>query len=367
VFNHSITAFPLTGKHTSVQCGQCHVNNVYKGTPKTCDGCHLAKYNATTSPNHVAAGFPKTCDTCHNTTQWPGATFNHTTMTTWPLTGKHTSLQCSQCHVNNVFKGTPKTCDGCHLAKYNATTNPNHVAAGFPKDCSLCHTTAQWPGASFNHSTTAFPLTGKHTSLQCSQCHVNNVFKGTPKNCDACHLAKYNATTNPNHVSAGFPKDCSLCHNTTQWPGATFNHSSTAFPLTGKHATTQCGQCHVNNVYKGTPKDCYTCHQNVYNSATNPNHIAAGFAKTCDSCHTTTQWTGARYNGHTAFPIYSGSHSGKWTRCNDCHPNASDYKTFTCTSCHAPQSSVDRKHQGVKNYTYDSIRCYSCHPQGRAG
>ena len=70
----------------------------------TCVGCHLAKYNATTTPAHAAAGFPTTCEICHTTTQWPGAVFAHTT---FPLTGKHTTVQCALCHVNNVYKGTP--------------------------------------------------------------------------------------------------------------------------------------------------------------------------------------------------------------------------------------------------------------------
>ena len=37
---------------------------------------------------------------CHNTTQWTGATFDHTA-TGFALTGAHTSVQCAQCHVNN--------------------------------------------------------------------------------------------------------------------------------------------------------------------------------------------------------------------------------------------------------------------------
>ena len=54
----------------------------------------------TTNPNHVAAGFPQDCAACHTTTQWTGATFNHTTKTTFPLTGAHVSLTCNLCHVD---------------------------------------------------------------------------------------------------------------------------------------------------------------------------------------------------------------------------------------------------------------------------
>jgi hypothetical protein len=253
------------------------------------------------------------------------------------------------------------------LAKYQATTNPNHVAAGFPQDCSLCHTTAQWPGATFNHNTTRFPLTGRHTTLTCAQCHSSGQYATLPTTCVSCHLAKYQATTNPNHVTAGFPQDCSLCHNTTQWPGATFNHSTTAFPLTGKHTTVQCGQCHVNGVYRGTPKDCNSCHSAVYNSTTNPNHAAAGFPRTCDTCHTTTQWTGATFN-HTWFPITTGAHKkGTWNTCADCHTNSTNYAVFTCTTACHPQANTNNKHSGVRNYLYNSTSCYNCHPTGRGG
>ncbi|MBI4892342.1 MAG: hypothetical protein HY821_17090, partial [Acidobacteria bacterium] len=298
-FDHTTTTrFPLTGKHTAVACTQCHVNGVYRGTATACEGCHLPKYNQTTNPNHAAAGFPKDCAMCHTTQQWPGAKFDHSTMTRFPLTGKHTATSCTQCHANGVYRGTQATCDGCHLTKYNQTTNPNHAAAGFPKDCALCHTTQQWSGARFDHSAaTRFPLSGKHTTTACSQCHLNGVYRGTPAACEGCHLAKYNQTSNPNHAAAGFSKDCALCHTTQQWPGAKFDHSTmTRFPLTGKHVGTSCTQCHTNGVYRGTPSSCDGCHLAKYNQTSNPNHAAAGFPRDCAMCHTTQQWNGAKFD-----------------------------------------------------------------------
>jgi hypothetical protein len=367
-FDHTAnTKFPLTGFHTTVACSACHVNNIYKGTATTCDGCHLKDYNKTTNnPNHVTAGFPKDCSVCHTTTQWKGAVFNHTIGTKFPLTGFHTTVPCASCHINNVFKGTATTCDGCHLKNYNATTKPNHVAAAFPKDCSLCHTTTQWLGAKFDHTaSTKFPLTGFHTTVACGACHINNVYKGTPATCDGCHLKNYTATTNPNHVTAGFPKDCSICHTTTQWKGAVFNHSTTKFPLTGKHTTVNCALCHVGGRYTGTPTDCYACHRTVYETVSNPNHVTAKLPTTCATCHMTTAWTGARLTTHK-FPIYSGSHAGKWTTCNDCHTTQTSYAVFSCIDCHQHnKTDMDRKHSGRKGYVYASPSCYQCHPQGK--
>jgi hypothetical protein len=365
-FNHNTaTRFALTGAHINVACSQCHVNNVFKGLASDCASCHLADYNKATNPNHKSAGFPMTCGTCHTTTSWSGASFNHAT-TGFALTGAHAAVQCAQCHVNNNYNLTSGACANCHLAKYNATTNPNHKAAGFPQDCSLCHTTTRWTGAIFNHATTGFALTGAHTTVQCAQCHVNNNYNLTSAACVNCHLAKYNATTNPNHVAAGFPMACETCHSTTTWTGATFDHSKTGFALTGVHTTTPCASCHVGGNYNLTSAACYGCHKKEYDTTTNPNHLAAGFPTTCETCHTTTQWTGATF-AHTQFPIYSGAHQKSvWNTCNVCHTNPSNYAVFSCIGCHEhDKTRMDPKHSGVKGYVYNSLNCYSCHPQGR--
>jgi hypothetical protein len=360
-FDHNTgTRFPLTGKHTTVACASCHVNNQYATLSTACESCHLKNFQAATNPNHVAAGFPQTCALCHTTSSWTPASFNHTTQTTFPLTGRHTTTTCMQCHSSGVYAGLSTKCDSCHLPEYQATTNPNHTAAGFPRDCSLCHTTTDWTGAVFNHSATRFPLTGRHTTVACSTCHVNNQYATLSTACASCHLQTFNQTTNPNHVTSGFPTDCSLCHTTTDWTGATFNHSTTGFALTGKHATTSCTLCHVNGRFAGTPTDCYSCHTTEYNSTTNPNHVAAGFPRTCNTCHTTTSWLGATFN-HTWFPTNHGNANGV---CTSCHTNSNDYSVFTCTSCHL-QAQTNQRHQGIRNYVYASANCYSCHPTGR--
>ena len=80
--------FPLSDVHATQPCAACHINNVYKGTPRDLLRCHLANYDETTNPNHVAAGFPTTCETCHKRRMRPGISgkFNHST-STFPLVG----------------------------------------------------------------------------------------------------------------------------------------------------------------------------------------------------------------------------------------------------------------------------------------
>ena len=361
-FNHA-SVFPLTGAHATVACAACHVNNNFTSVGTTCVSCHLNDYNGTTNPNHKASGFPTDCATCHTTSGWSPATFNHASV--FPLTGAHATVACAACHVNNNFTSVGTTCVSCHLKDYNGTTNPNHKASGFPTDCSICHSTSGWSPSSFNHAS-VFPLTGAHATLACATCHVNNNFTSVGTTCVSCHQNDYNGTTNPNHKSAGFPTDCAVCHTTTAWQPATFDHSTTGFPLTGAHASLACTSCHVGGQFTGTPTDCYSCHKTDYTNTTNPNHAASQFPTTCATCHTTTTWAGATFN-HTWFPIYSGTHAGKWTTCADCHVNSSNYAVFSCITCHVHDSaSVTPEHRNVGGFVYSATSCYTCHPSGRA-
>jgi hypothetical protein len=137
-FNHSTTAFPLTGFHTQVACAACHVNNNYTTLPTNCYGCHLADYNGTTNPVHKAAPtvFTTTCTTCHTTTAWTGATFNHTW---WSMTHGGANSVCATCHTNpndyTVFQ-----CTNCHGKTQTDAThqgNPNYVYNSV--NCYQCH------------------------------------------------------------------------------------------------------------------------------------------------------------------------------------------------------------------------------------
>ncbi|MGZ4815677.1 MAG: hypothetical protein ACXVZV_09725 [Terriglobales bacterium] len=366
-FDHNkYTKFPLTGLHANVACASCHVGGKYTGTPTDCASCHMKDYNGTTNPNHKTAGLPTTCAVCHSTAGWQPATFDHS-KTKFPLTGLHTTVQCAQCHVNGNYTTLPTDCGSCHMKDYNATTNPNHKASGFPTDCSICHTTKGWQFASFDHARTGFPLTGFHTTLQCAACHVNGNYNITVSTCVSCHQSNYNNTKNPNHLSVGFPTTCEVCHTTNAWTPASFDHNKTQFPLTGAHVNVPCAKCHINGQYVGTPTDCYACHKADFTGTTNPNHVAAHFPTTCTTCHNTATWLGAVFN-HTWFPIYSGTHAGKWVTCADCHVNSTDFSVFSCITCHQhAQNIVDPKHRGVKNYMYGPTTCYACHRTGNGG
>jgi hypothetical protein len=358
--SHSV--FPLKGKHKTAACTDCHKNGVYLGTPSECADCHLDDYNDTTNPNHKQAGYSTNCENCHGSDAltWLGAVSDHSS---FPLKGKHKTAACADCHKNGVYTGTPSECVDCHLSDYNNTTNPNHQQAGYPTNCESCHgSDAQtWLGAVSDHS--AFPLNGKHKTAACDACHKNGVYTGTPSECVDCHLSDYNNTTSPNHQQAGFPTDCVSCHGSAAetWSGATFDHNQ-YWPLLGAHKTLECNVCHSAGY--NLPKDCYGCHKQDYENTKSPNHVSAGFPTTCDSCHFSNHvsWSQAVFNHK--FPIYSGNHRN--IACTDCHLTA-NYAQFSCIDCHEhSKSNMDKEHDDVRGYSYNSQACYGCHPDGRA-
>ena len=246
---HSRTRFPLLGAHAGLDCESCHRTpqpREFTGLETECVGCHLRDYQTAENPDHDRLGFSTRCDDCHSPASraWQGGTFGagFPHPSTFPLTGAHASVSCSECHVGGRFAGTPRQCVACHQDDVDRTTNPNHRAAGFPTPCENCHTPSQWPGATIDHNLTRFPLTGAHVGVECTRCHVGGRFAGTPTDCFSCHQDDYNRAQ-PDHRGSGFPTTCQNCHSTQRWEGATFNHP---FPLTGPHGGRSCGECHPN-------------------------------------------------------------------------------------------------------------------------
>jgi len=370
-FDHSVTGFALTGAHATLDCSACHAGGKFNTVQATCVGCHLADFNKTNNPPHAQAGFPNTCQNCHNTSAWdPATNFDHNTFTKYPLIGAHATVPCAQCHINNQFVGTPTDCFSCHQKDFTNATQPNHVQSGFPHNCTQCHNTTSWMNATFDHSTTGFPLTGAHTTVQCAQCHVNGNYNLTSTNtaCVSCHLKDFQGATTPNHVQSGFSQTCEQCHNTTSWTGASFNHSTTGFTLTGAHTTLQCTQCHnttfsPNGAYNLTSTACVTCHLKDFQGTTNPNHVQSGFPQTCQNCHNTTNWTGGSFDHSTTGFTLTGFHTT--LQCAQCHTTALfpggayTIPNGTCIQCHQTDyngtTNPNHKQSGLPT------ACEQCH------
>lgn len=356
-FDHATTAFPLSGGHQAVACASCHGDGVYRGRSGECVSCHQQDWDATTTPPHAAAGFPTTCTTCHTTAAWSGAPFDHAT-TAFPLTGGHQAVACASCHGDGIYQGRSTTCISCHQAEYAGTTDPPHAAAGYSTDCTGCHTTSGWEGADFDHAATQFPLSGAHLAASCASCHADGVFDGKPTSCISCHQPDYEGTTMPSHAAAGYSTDCTGCHSTATWQGATFDHDASQFPLTGSHRAVACSACHGDGVYDGRSTACASCHQADYNATANPPHGAAGFALTCEQCHTTTAWPGGTFDhAGTLFPL-TGAHIA--TSCSSCHGDGIyDGRSTACVSCHQTDyaATTNPNHAAAQFPT----TCGSCH------
>jgi hypothetical protein len=288
--DHSRTRFPLTGAHQQADCGQCHTNGRFAGTPADCFSCHRQNYQGTTNPSHAAANFPTSCQSCHSTNAWrPASAIDHS-RTRFPLTGAHQAVTCERCHVGGRFAGTPTDCFSCHQTSYNSASNPNHASAGFPTTCQTCHNTSAWRPASFDHGRTRFPLTGAHRALDCGRCHAGGRYAGTSTDCYACHRANYDATSNPNHRAAGFPTQCQSCHTTNAWRPASFDHDGAFFPInSGRHRGTwsSCQDCHVNPGNLRT-FECINCHAHNRNEMDDKHKEVGGYryqSAACYQCH----------------------------------------------------------------------------------
>jgi len=435
VFNHRLTRFALEGTHLSIDCKQCHVGGKFAGTPMECNRCHTDVHQGYLS---------QTCNDCHRSTQWNDIQFVHT-QTRFPLTNRHATLVCVDCHKTQRFADTPTDCFTCHQKLLQQTTNPNHTVAGFSTQCTQCHSNGgpDWSASGFAHST--YALVGPHQPplLTCNQCHAtttNNQYRGTPRDCNGCHSADYTraGTLHVDHLT--YPHECESCHAPTSmsWNRATFAH--TTFPLVGQHAspTITCTQCHINNQFTGTPTDCYTCHwtrsqddlwhlangttcgnchnpngwtnnvqfdhnavahyqlqgahaqqrcidchttrspqtdprktncvgchQTVYNQTTNPNHVQASFGTVCSDCHydTDNNWYQARTT-HTFYPLNGNHASPNPTVCSACHPNNRYAGTPNdCYSCHQLNytTAANPPHNQT---TFPSAQCGTCHISG---
>jgi len=358
-FDHTTTAFPLTGKHQATPCTSCHLNGQYSGTPTDCFTCHWSR----SQDDLWRLQIGQACGQCHNPVAWDAnVQWGHDQPpANYPLQGSHASQACLTCHPNHQAQGTDPACVTCHRSLYDSTTNPNHQASGFSTDCALCHqaSDADWQsgnlGPNFDHSATAFPLTGAHRTVNCGQCHQGGQYTGTPTDCYTCHWTR----TQDDVWQLQIGSQCGQCHNTTAWPtNVQWNHTDppASYALEGVHATQACLSCHPSHQAQGTAPDCWGCHAGVYATATNPNHVQLNFDHDCSRCHQARDpdWQRAVFD-HGFYVLY-GPHNR--LACTECH--ASGYQNMprgTCQrSCHNAWRDHERPHP-----------CYDCHNTHRWG
>jgi hypothetical protein len=122
--------YALEAGHTDLGCVDCHQNQVFVGTARTCDGCHA-------EPNVHAGQFGQECERCHSAIAWAPAQL---TQHRFNLAhGEGDLLACNSCHTLSY---TAVSCEGCHTLPDMQTAHPPERAPDYqPADCLTCHPT----------------------------------------------------------------------------------------------------------------------------------------------------------------------------------------------------------------------------------
>ena len=293
-FDHLTTGFELLGQHRDLNCEQCHVNAIFKGTPRNCSACHGVgtQVRATAKPlTHILTS--NRCESCHTPVAFnPAVNFDHAEV----------QGGCSTCHNNVQAQGKP----------------PTHIVTDL--ECNACHSTIGWAGAMFNH-------VGVNSG--CSGCHNGMGATGPPAN----------------HVPIGAiaAATCESCHtptNYTSWMMT--NATGTAPPAMVHTADTivACSTCHEAGLsWAGAPST-------KLRPATLSNGQQHPLTGECSTCH----FDYVSFLGATGLPVgHIPLPSGNASTCASCHANASDYTVYNmdhtvvtgepCSSCHAAASS----------------------------
>jgi len=276
-FPHEATGFSLRAHQRMPNgapfvCQDCHTQSLAEFDQGECERCHQQVTLAFVA--HVQT-FGTDCLACHDGIDTYGADFDHGRATGFPLEGGHARAICADCHEGARtladLRATPSECVACH--------EDDDVHDGrFGPNCQVCHSPVAWDQVTFDHDLTAFPLEGAHAELECSSCHLNDVYRGTPTECAACH-------SEPDYHRGMFSQACEQCHNATAWRPARYDEPHT-FPMNhGRRSPSECQVCHPTTLREYT---CYGCHEHT------PQNIAAEHREegifnfdNCVECHPT--------------------------------------------------------------------------------
>jgi hypothetical protein len=265
-FDHLTTGYELQGFHRDLSCEFCHQKGVFKGTPRTCVGCHTAG--------------------------------SRTSSTARPVTHVSTTTDCVLCHTQYNFAPIVRmdhtaalgTCFSCHNGVSARGKNPGHVPSD--NNCGSCHTTNAFTPVRLQHvnlasrlanncrgchsgvQAAAMPRTHVPTTQQCSSCHGTLTWiparfdhTGIMANCQSCHNGATATGKVANHMSTSL--DCSTCHHYPSWTPVKFVHTSAEYP--GDHRSApECTTCHTTNTDKATWQfaayrpGCGGCHAGAF-------------------------------------------------------------------------------------------------------
>jgi len=269
-FNHSMTDYPLEGKHLFLACNSCHKNNYTDPIDHNkCMDCHSDYHH----DEFTGQGKSPDCSDCHSTAGFNRSNFTieRHNRTAFELKGAHLATPCYACHKKTKrwsFREIGKQCVDCHDDIHEPFLDKKYYVEA---SCENCHNSERWNDIEFDHLTTGFPLLGAHLKQSCRSCHFRSDALGNSyqefarllKDCLSCHQ----------DVHAGQFADrggtgCLECHDYSDWSGGKFDHDNTDFKLIGKHSEVACYKCHLPAVsngntyiqYKIKDHSCESCH-----------------------------------------------------------------------------------------------------------
>ncbi|MDP8986590.1 MAG: hypothetical protein M3N97_16415 [Pseudomonadota bacterium] len=386
-FDHFSTGFELDGVHRDLPCESCHLNAIFKGTPRNCGVCHItgSTFNATPKTvTHIQS--TNNCIACHDTTSFrPAVHFNHA-----EVLGS-----CVSCHNGTLAQGkgpthpaTSQACEACHtVLSWNPPKTVDHTqiplsVAGF---CIICHNGVAATGKPANHIVTA---------LECGDCHLTTNWLGADFNhtgilggCASCHDGTKAVGKQGNHMPT--TNQCESCHTTgigtktPSWVPSKFDHTQMSPGGT-------CLPCHSGSqvlagggVVAGQPlnhvplnsstKDCITCHANTP-AAETWTTISAGIAalhagltvSNCLLCHGGETFAGvpAPYTPMTM----SGVSPTKLTPLAP--PHIPVLGGTDCSACHGAAYTAGgfgpATAMSAAKHAFVSASCDTCHDSGKS-
>jgi len=380
-FDHNKTRFPLTGLHAQVTCEKCHTP-ASPGGELRFTGMAFSKCSDCHSDPHRGA-FAQPCETCHTTTGWKKIPqtqqFDHS-KTKFPLLGKHSQIECIACHADGNFrKPLPfDRCIDCHRDAHEG----QFVERKDKGECASCHSVEGWKPSLFGvkeHAASAYPLTGKHVSVSCGNCHTPagtaTRYKIAFLKCTDCHEDAHGGQ----FAQTPYNNQCEGCHTVNGFKPSTYTiamHQKSRFPLVGAHMAVTCGECHTANhagygktivAYRFEDRTCTGCHKNPHGSEFNDQmsrRMPDGRVSGCEACHTMKSWIDLPSFDHskTKFPLL-GSHAK--VHCDECHkPRAAEGQlteaSFQSTPTACPACHQD-PHAGQFVKGGKAQDCTTCH------
>jgi hypothetical protein len=379
-FDHLSTGFELDGVHRDLPCESCHLNAVFKGTPRDCGVCHItgSVFNATPKiATHIQS--TNNCAACHDTASFrPDVHFDHTEVMGNCVTCHNgtiargegpthpaTSEACAACHTVMSWN-PPKTVDHtqiplavagfciiCHNGQQASGKPTNHITTTL--ECGDCHLTSNWLGAGFDHTgirsgcvschngVKAVGKQGSHmpTTALCENCHTTGIGTKTPSwvpsgfdhtqmtvtTCATCHSGTVKLSTGfvpgqpTNHVPP-IPAaiDCGVCHGNTPTAETWAMLAASIATLHSGLSVNNCLLCHAGETFAGAPAPyipmSITGVSPAKKTPLSPPHIPILPGADCSACH------GAAYNAGGFGPataMSAAKHAVVSTSCDTCH------------------------------------------------